>query len=119
MAIFDMWIKFYSRFVRSYWYIKACGRPNALTPAENGIPEAYPTLSKGIKALHPGETYKSVTLLEGWLISEYENGSNDMIWLIKLTLSWQWYTSYRNKSKVSNKDWFLYDSDQRHERVKL
>ena len=52
---------------------------DALTQAENGIPEAYPTLSKVIKDLHPGGTYKSVTLLEVWLISEYEEGGNDMI----------------------------------------
>ena len=52
---------------------------DALTQEENGIPEAYPTLSKVIKDLHPGGTYKSVTLLEVWLISEYEDGGNDMI----------------------------------------
>ena len=52
---------------------------DALNQAENGIPEAYPTLSKVIKDLHPGGTYKSVTLLEVWLISEYEEGGNDMI----------------------------------------
>ena len=52
---------------------------DALTQAENGIPEAYPILSKVIKDLHPPGTYTSVTLLEGWLISEYNDGSNDMI----------------------------------------
>ena len=52
---------------------------DALTQAENGIPEAYPTLSKVIKGLHPEGTYKSVTLLEGWLILEYEDGGNDMM----------------------------------------
>ena len=52
---------------------------DALTQAENGIPEAYPILSKVIKDLHPPGSYKSVTLLEGWLISEYNDGSNDMI----------------------------------------
>ena len=51
---------------------------DALTQAEYGIPEAYPTLSKVIKNLHPGETYKSVTILEGWFISEYEDGGNDI-----------------------------------------
>ena len=44
---------------------------DALTQAENGIPEAYPTLSKVIKGLHPRGTYKSVTLLEG--IGSYQN----------------------------------------------
>ena len=52
---------------------------DALTQAENGIPEAYQTLSEVIKYSHPGGTYKPVTLLEGWLISEYEDGGNDMI----------------------------------------
>ena len=52
---------------------------DALAQAENGFPEAYPNLSKVIKDLHPGGTYKSVTLLEGWLISEYDDGGNDMI----------------------------------------
>ena len=52
---------------------------DALTQEENGIPEAYPTLSKVIKDLHPGGTYKSVTRLEGWLISKYDDGGNDMI----------------------------------------
>ena len=51
---------------------------DALTQAENGTPETYPTLSKVIKGLHLGGTYKSVTLLEGWLISEYEDRGNDM-----------------------------------------
>ena len=34
---------------------------DALTQAKNGISEAYPTLSKVIKDLHLGGTYKSVT----------------------------------------------------------
>ena len=45
---------------------------DAFTQAGNGIPEVYPTLSKVIKDLHPEDTSKSVTLLEGWLISEFE-----------------------------------------------
>ena len=47
---------------------------DALTQAENGIPEVYPTLSKVIKGLNPGGTYKtyrSITLLEG--IGSYQN----------------------------------------------
>ena len=52
---------------------------DALTQAENGILEANTTLSKVIEDLHPGGSYKSVTPLEGWLISEYDDGSNDMI----------------------------------------
>ena len=52
---------------------------DALTQAENGIPEAYQTLSEVIKYSHPGGTYKPVTVLEGWPISEYEDGGNDMI----------------------------------------
>ena len=66
------------RKLKQYWPKVRDG----LTQAENGIPEAYATLSKVIKDLHPGGTYKSVTLLEGWLISEYEDGCNDMLWLI-------------------------------------
>ena len=52
---------------------------DALTQAEYGISEAYPTLSKVIKDLNPGGIYKSLTLLEGWLISECEDRGNDMI----------------------------------------
>ena len=48
---------------------------DAFTQAGNGIPEAYPTLSKVITDLHPEGTSKSVTLLESWLISEYEEES--------------------------------------------
>ena len=47
---------------------------DALTQAENGIPEVYPTLSKVTKGLNPGGTYKtdrSITLLEG--IGSYQN----------------------------------------------
>ena len=43
-----------------------------LLKQEMGSQEAYPTLSKVIKDLHPESTSKSVTLLESWLISEYE-----------------------------------------------
>ena len=50
---------------------------DAFTQVESEIPRAYPTLSKIIKDLHPGGTYKSLTLLEGWLIPE--DGGNDMI----------------------------------------
>ena len=51
---------------------------DTLTQPKNGILETYPTLSKVIKDLHPGGTYKSLTLLEGRLISEYEDKGNDM-----------------------------------------
>lgn len=37
---------------------------------------AYPTLSKVSKDLYPGGTYKSLILLEGWMISEYEDEGN-------------------------------------------
>ena len=37
---------------------------------------AYPTLPKVIKDLYPGGTYKSLILLEGWMISEYEDEGN-------------------------------------------
>ena len=40
--------------------------------------------------------------------------------LIKLALSWRSSLSYRNKSiylQSKSTDWFLYDSDLRHERV--
>ena len=38
-----------------------------------------------------------------------------------LTLLWWWYLSYRNKSidlQGKSMEWFLYDKDLRHERVK-
>ena len=41
---------------------------------------------------------------------------------IELTLSWQRSQSYRKQSihmQSKSMDWFLYDSDFRHERVKL
>ena len=71
-----------TRLPTQYWAtIKQCWPKvrDVETQAEYWIPEAYPILSKVIKDLHQGGTYKSATLLEGWLISECEDGGNDVI----------------------------------------
>ena len=72
-------------------------------------PRHHRSLKLGSKLKYPNKNWN---IIIGW---------SDTVWCYSLTLSWRESLSYRNQSIdlfYKSMDWFLYDRDLRHERVK-
>ena len=80
-------------------------------------------LSPGDKIIYQGENIEALYFIENGSV-EVKHG-DALVGLIGeylLTLSWRRSLSYRNQSinlQRKSTDWFLYDRDLRHERVKM